>query len=779
MKEKKYSKEHATTSDVQVDFQAWVSKLLSHWWLFLLCLLIAVPAGQIYLRYTTYEYSAKAKVLIKGVGRSGTLSESGILADNFGISGGSKDMNNEIEILMSRPIMTKTIDRINADITYYRQGNIKNTELFNASPILVDSFELNEDYKLPFSFFVEMGYYNDFGFSKKEGKGERYEFGKPFKNAFGTFLITRNEKEKLVPGMYQINLFNSEDVAAHYKNKLVVEIVGAQGSSSILELKLIDPSPNKAQDLLDALIQVYNEEEINDETQVLKNTIDFIDERMLSLSRELNTVESDIASFKSDNEIVTQDALSSSSFALGELRNSFATLSDLEVERELLKALQDRLVNPKYSNLPIPPNVASTNIALSRLIEEYNTLFLQQKKLKETVTEQSPLIVNNGSRLQDIKELIVVTLRDLQNDLEIPIASTRLEIDRLKQSMTAVPNVEKELLEKQRMQAIKENLFLFLLQRKEETELSKAITTGKIRIVENAKSSRGPVYPQKKLILLATILLGFLVPIVIVALRSLFEMTVGSEDMLKGMTDIPVVGRVVQNKTREKIIIKPGERSANSEMFRSIRTNLNYMINKDKQVFLVTSSVSGEGKSVIALNLALSFAMSKKKVVLVGMDLRRPKVTEYLGEIESKGVTDYLSGQAELDDIVNTYKDHENFHYISCGIIPPNPAELIMSDKMGELIEELKGQFDSIILDTPPVVVTDAFLLREYITNTLLVVRHKYTRKEMVRHLDDLNRKKEFVKPSIIYNGVVIRKKYHGFGRYNPYDGAGYYINEG
>lgn len=765
--------------DTQIDLQEWLSKLIKYWWLLLAGLTLSVAAGQLYLRYSTFEYAANAKVLIKGVGRSGSLSESGILADNLGISAGGKDMNNEIEILRSRPILVKTIKKINAHITYYRLGSIKNTELYNTSPILVNSFELNEDVKLPFTFFVTMGYYNDFEFSKKqEGKPEVYEYGQEFENHFGKFLIERNEDEKLVPGVYQINLLDPEGVAGYYKNQLIVEIVGAQGSSSILELKLIDQSPEKAKDLLDTLISVYNEEEINDETQVLTNTVHFISERMKRLSAELNDVEGEIAQFKSQNEIVTENALSSKAFAIGELRTAYESLSELEVEMELLHALQDRLMDPKQENQLIPPDMTNANPALSALINEYNSLFLQQKKLLNTASEESPLIVLNQGRLEDIEGLILASLNNLKEDLQFPIASAQLKIDQLKRSMTAVPDVEKQLLEKQRKQTIKENLYLFLLQRKEETELSKAVTTGSVRIIEDGKSSRGPVYPQKKLIMLASILLGLIIPILIIAGLALLETTVNSEEMVNKITSIPVIGRIMHKKTKDNIIFKKGERSTNVEMFRSIRTNLNYLGNKGKQVILITSSTSGEGKSMITLNLGATVAMSGKKTIVVGLDLRRPTLSKYLDQKVTTGVTEYLTGNCELEDIIHSYEGHEDFYYIASGMIPPDPAELIMSDKMTELIEHLKRDFDFIILDSPPIVVTDPMLLRGHITNTLLVVRCKYTRKEMVRHLNELYVKGEFVKPTIILNDIPLANNRYGLGRYNPYDGAGYYVNE-
>ena len=569
----------------------------------------------------------------------------------------------------------------------------------------------------------------------------------------------------------------TEDVAISYQKKLNVEIVGNKRSSGILELHLIDKSPEKAKDFINNLISVYNEEDINDNTQVLKNTIEFINERVKSLTNELDEVEGDIERFKSENEIITQDATTSLGFALSEMRALFARLSSYQLERELLNSLDEDLKNNHNEEKLIPINVTTTNAALGNLIAEYNGLLLQQKKLKETITQESPLVISNQIRLKDIKSLIFSTLTNLKENLEIPIVNVEQEIEILKNDMRNIPSVEKQLLEKLRLQTIKQNLYLFLLQKREETSLSLAITTANTRIIESARSSKSPVFPQKKLILVASIILGLFVPLLVIAIITLLETTVDSEDILKSLTSIPIVGRISHNKTKDKIVINQGGRSAISEMFRLLRANLNYInIGNDKQVILVTSSVSGEGKSVTIVNLGLTIALSKKKVVVVGMDLRKPKLYEYLNSNNTQGVSNYLMGQNSLDDIVNSYENNEYFHYVTSGPIPPNPSELIMSDKMKTLIEELKSKFDYVLLDTPPLgIVADAMLFRDYITNTLLVVRNKYTKKYMLKYLDELHSKKELIKPAIILNDIKISRRQSGYGGYNKYYGAGYY----
>ena len=765
------------SSDIQVDLNKWMGKLLSHWWLFLIGLVIAIPAGQIYIRYATPLYSTKAKLLIKSVGRSGNLSELNILAEGLGIEETGKDMDNEIQVLMSRPIMTKTVERLGANITCFRQGMIKHTELYKKSPVVIDSYSFKGN-RTSLTFYIKTNYYQDFEFRlNPDEEGKTCQYGESFENEFGKFLISQNPEGALHPGIYQINVMSAEDVAEFYKRVLIVEVVGAKASSSILELKLINQTPEKAKDFINTLIDVYNEEEIADKTQVLKNTLEFTTERINRITEELNSIESDIERFKSENDIITDNAAGSLDFSLVEMRSSVAKLSSYEVEKELLSTLLENLANQPPAL--IPTSMSEANASLENLINEYNRTFLQQKKLKETASMESPLIITYENKLVDLKKLLISTVEGLLENLQIPLNKTREEIRQLKTDLISVPSIEKQLLEKLRMQGIKESLFLFLLQKKEETELSMAISTANTRIIESAKSSKSPVFPQKKMVLLGSILLGLIIPFSIVILLGLFETTIDSEEALKNITDAPIIARIARNKSGEEMIINPNERTIRAEMFRLLRTNLNYInVDQKQQTILTTSSITGEGKSVISLNLGLTIALSGKKVVVVDMDLRKPKVSKYIGASNNNGVTSYIMGQCSLDQIINAYPKNDSFFYITCGHIPPNPSEMIMSDKMKSFIQDLQQRFDYVILDSPPIgAVSDGLLLRDFITTTLYVVRHKYTKKDALKYMAELHQNGELVNPYIVINDIRNDSRMSAYGGYSASYGSGYYVN--
>lgn len=774
--------EKSINHDFKIDPRKWGWKIITYWWLFVISLGITVPVGQAYLRYSTPKYMTKSKLLIKGVKGNSALSELSILSEGLGMDEDGKDLLNEIEILKSRPILAKVVDRLDLNISYFRQGRFRDSELYKDSPILIADFKLAEG--IPgLSFFIEMGYDKNFQFSVEEGAmGETHRFGEPFENGYGTFLLKQSTTAKLIPGTYQVNIMPVENVANGYKSRLFVEAVGNSSKgrrlSSVLEFSLIDPTPRKAQDILNTLIVVYNEEEISDKTQVLKNTVTFVDTRITELTQELDSIESNIEGFKSQNNIITETAASSLDFSLTELRTSMARLAELELEKELLLALEENLSKNPDSLIPI--NVSGDAPALASLIAEFNALYLEKMKLAQTVSDEYPLLNKFDDELNELRALIYQSLQNQRSNLQIPLDKSKQEIAKLRKDLTTVPGVEKGLIEKLRLQSIKENLYLFLLQKKEETELSMAISTANTRVIESARSSGAAIFPNRRYTRLGSILLGLFIPIMIIVLLELSITTIDSEDTLKSISTVPVIGRIASYDKNQDKKLAVKERSVRAEMFKLLRTNLNFLnIKKGKQVFVVTSSMSGEGKSITAVNLGITIALSGKKVVLVDMDLRKPKIAEYLGESKELGITNYLMGDNEMSEVLKKNKEHENFYFISSGPVPPNPAELIMSDRTGALIEDLKKDFDFIIIDCPPIgVVSDGLLLRDYLTNMLYVVRHKKTKKEAMEYMEGQYLNGELISPQIIINDIKVGSRNRAYGGYASGYGGGYYTKK-
>ena len=769
--------------NIIVDFQKILGNLLSYWWLFLICFGLAFGLGQLYLRYATFQYSARAILLIKDAGRSGNISEQSILLAEAGISGGGKSMDNEIQILKSLALMEKVVDRLNLNVQYYRIGKLKESELYHDSPFFLDSFQLIDYYKLGTSFELELQNYETF-LLKPTGSEEEaisYKFNEPFVRPEGVFFITLNPREAIVPGQYRLDIVSTEYAARQYRSNFTAQRIGDQRASSVLDLSILDPVPAKASEIINTLIDVYNEEEVNDENTVLRNTLDFIDKRVEDLVEELDSVEGGIQRFKSANEIISENASSSMNYTLGEIRNSVQQISEFEIQKDLLQSLESFLTIEKMGYELIPTNLIAENPVLSGLVTQYNALVLQNKKMMFSASEKNPARIALENQIMDISNLILETIRNLKKDIQIPVAKIEDNIRELRKSMSSIPGIEKKLIEKMRTQAVKEKLFLFLLQKREETALSEAVTTAKTRTIDRARVSSFAVYPRRKFILASCAFLGLTVPLLLIFIISFFQTTIESEETIKQLTKIPILGRIAFQKGKEHIIVRQGNRSAVNEMFRLLRTNLNFLNSgKQQQTILITSSVSGEGKTFIALNLGITLALSNKKVILIGSDLRKPKLGAYLKHTSGVGLTNYLIGQNNLEEIVNIYEDNKNLSFIASGPLPPNPGELLLGDKMENLLKELAKEYDYVLVDTPPIgLVSDALLLRKCVDNILVVVRQNMTKKIMVKNLEALYEKGELEQAHIIFNGVKSGKRYYGYGGYYyGADKSGYYVEE-
>lgn len=764
-----------STDVIRVDLIKWLYKLLSYWWLFVLCLGIAWGCGYLFLRYATYEYSASAILLIDNSSSNGGVSSEQILSER-GIFGGGKSLDNEIQILKSLTLMEKVVEALDMQVSYYREGVIKQRELYKVSPIKLDSFKLAGKRDFGCSLFIEMSEGSNFKLKfKPEGEGQTKYYGEPFECRFGEFTISIDSANYIGPGLYRIDVRPVESVAWKYKGRLNIQRVGDSFTSDVLELSLRDEVPQKAADIINALIDVYNKEEIRQKNKVLRNTLDFIDERVKILNFELDSVESRIERYKSRNTIITDNAASSMSFALNETRTIIQEITDLNVRKNVLESLENILISDKQTFDLLPFNLLSDNVVLSSLVNQYNGLVLQWEQLKTKASIQNPARISLESQLIDIRNLILETIRNLQRDIQIPLKQLDKDLKELQASMSNVPTLEKTLLEQKRAQAIKESLFLFLLTTREETALSEAVTTANTRTIERARTAKFPVFPKRKMVYMACTILGLVVPILFVMIRSFFETKIDSIDDLKQMTSIPILGRIAQNKGKEHVVVRSGDRSAVNEMFRQLRTNLDFLNLKNQhQVLMVTSSVSGEGKSFVALNLAIALALSNKKVILLGMDLRKPKLSKYIGKEDFPyGIVNYLIGQKDLSELIQKYEGSENLSFIGSGPIPPNPTELIHSEKLEQLITALTAEYDYVMIDTPPIgLVSDALLLRKMVSQILVVVRHKYTQKGMVKDLEEMYQNGELANAGIVLNGI---KKTRGYYGYHQKYGQGYY----
>ena len=560
-----------------------------------------------------------------------------------------------------------------------------------------------------------------------------------------------------------------------YLNNLEVELVDIE--ATIIQLQLSETLPQRGLDVLNHLTQIYNNQTIEDKNKITRNSLKFINERLESITEELTAVEGNVERYKRKNEITSESA-GDLNIVMQEMSKFTEEQTNLEVQLSILGSMGSFLGNPNEFEL-IPSNLSVANPALVSSVASYNQLVLSRQKLLETAQPSNPVITTTEQQLKSLKSIIRTTINNIQRDFRKKLNSIEGLNQDLAGRLRKAPTQERGLLEIKRQQVVKENLYLFLLQKREETALSLIATTANSKVIDLPRSERKAFAPKGALAYLGGLLGGLFLPFMFVVGKNIFQTSIETEEDIKTLTNAPIIGSINRTKKHDYIAVARNSRTAIAERFRLIRTNLQFLGKKNRQqTILITSSVSGEGKTFVAINLAVSFALTKQKTILLGMDLRKPKMKEYLNnKAQVKGITEYVEGVASLQEIIHTYDKEPNLDYISCGKIPFNPHELLLEDAIEDLFTKLKKIYDVIIIDTPPVgLVSDALLLNEFSSDTIYVVRAGVTQKQMLDNSNDLFLQKKLKNCFILFNGVNMKRGY-GYKRYGYGGKYGYYEN--
>lgn len=770
------------TGDDAIDVKEIVLSILRNWYWILLCVILAFLGARLFLRYSVPVYQASGKILIKNQegNSSGGLTEEAVLQE-IGLFKPGNNINNEIEILKSRSLMQKVIDQLDLDVQYLGLGRLKDTEYYDGrSPILLDSIRWDGK-RRGARLEVELKDTNTFLFFNTAEEESTHSFAVPLILNRDTFWLSRNPTASS-SSRIQIRIGGGP---GKFLQKL--QIRAAADYSSVLSLQMEDPVPQKASDILNKLIEVYNQEAIDDKNQVAKKTLKFIDERLVLLTDELSSVEGGLERYKERNDI-SVEATSTVNFILAEISQYDNEQTQQQIKLELLETVDNILTGTVERYELIPANVVLQDAGgLDAQIADYNTLVLNRERLQRSAGTENTQLQLLNQQLNDTRTNILRSVQSLRQSIEVSIRETETKIDQLQKRINQVPRQERELLEIKRQQNIKEALYLYLLQKKEETALSAAVTVPNARVIDPAISGAQPISPKPLQVYAIFLMLGFALPVGMVFLWEIMDNKIYSESDIQHLTQTPVLGTVAQNKTGEQIVVKAGSRTAIAEMFRLLRTNLNYLSSgKKQQSILITSGMAGDGKTFIAVNLGISLALADKKVILLGMDLRKPKLSKYLqdrSDVEGIGLTNYLVEDLALGQIIYSTEIHPQLFFIPSGPIPPNPAELLGGVKTQQLFAELQAQFDYIIIDTAPVgLVADAFLLTPYTDTTLFAIRYAKTPQEALKDLEQMRQEGKLNNPAIVLNGVKKGKGY-GYGKkrygYGNGYGYGYYSDDG
>jgi tyrosine-protein kinase Etk/Wzc len=745
-------------SQKNIASQLWF-KYFPYWPLFLLVFLGAVTAAWFKLRYTTPMYESTATLLIKDEKKG--IDDSKIVESLNQLST-KKIIENEIEVIKSRSLMVEVVKNLHLYAQVYEKGKIRNLSAYASSPIQVEAQKPDSITGTGEVFFT----YDN---SKTQVVIDNlsYPVNQWVTTKYGTlkFIPQPISSNPPVKPLYFV-LINPKYVASGLVGALNVS--SASKLASIINLKLQDEVPARSEDILNGLIDAYYAADVNDKNILAKNTLASVEQRLNVVGRDLDSIEKKLQEYKS-----TQGAIDISS--QGQSFIASVSANDQEIAKiNMQLGVLDKVANyvkaKGNASGTVPSTLGLENQLLTQLIDNLYKAEVEYEKKKSTVGLNHPDLISIADQIEKIRPSILENIESQQRNLESTKNSLDITNSRYNSLLSNIPKKERDLVDISRKQATISSIYNFLLQKREETELSHASASADSRLVDKAQSSFWPVSPNPKKFYMMALALAFAVAIGLITAIEMFKRTILFRHEIENFTSIPIIGEIVHEKSKNPLVIGEGKRTFIAEQFRKLRTSLPYIgIKGERKKILITSSISGDGKSFIVANLGLSLAMVDKKVIVLEFDLSNPTLTDKLSTTVNKGLTDYLKGEAEPEEVIRRSAVNENLFVMPAGNLPDNPSELIMSERVRDLMEYLTPLFDYIIIDTAPVgLLSDAYVLSNYCDACLYVIRHRHTPKVSVERMDANNRINELKNLAIVFNGVRSR----GFGK-NVY-GYGY-----
>ncbi|MBZ9728630.1 polysaccharide biosynthesis tyrosine autokinase [Salegentibacter sp. JZCK2] len=722
----------------KVNMRKEINRYLKNWPWFLLCLVLCLALAFFYLRYTTPLYNAKATVIIKDESSKGP--ESAIYADlNLLMGSGTKNIENEIAILRSRRLMHDVVKSLNLHIQYFIEGRFNAIEVYENAPIAIQVLQLDEkELKKAGGVRLEISATDNNFFRVlhiNRNKVYKVEAGTPFNIGFADLVIKSGNLEEKFYGTTIVQFSEIEKMASHYRSQ--ISFIQEDNNSNLIELVLSDPVKEKARDILDQLILEFNRSAIEDKNLIAGNTANFINERLTIINMELDSVETGKEIFKEENQLT--DIQAESQMFIQNASDYNKKRQEVSTQLELANAMLEYISTNTKNDL-LPSNLGLSDGGVTGQIDEYNDLVLHRNRLLAGSSEKNPIVIKLNSQIDQIKGNVMQSLNRMRSNLQISQEDLNRQASSIGSKIYAVPSKERQYRGIERQQSIKETLYLFLLQKREENSLAMAVTEPKAKIVDRAYFNEFPIFPNPRSIYLGSVILGLFFPFSVIYLKGMLDNKIRKRSDIEAFTSsIAVVGEIPRLKKSNELI-KINDRSMLAESFRILNTNLQYLLVhlKEKVVaktLLITSSVKGEGKTFTAINLSITLANTSKRVLLIGADLRSPKLQSLPIDKEKKrGLSDYLVDEdLRLASLISKSNLHPNIDVLLSGSIPPNPYELLKTEKVGSMFNTLKSQYDYIIIDTAPsMLVADTFMLTQYADLVLYMVRAGHTEKELL-----------------------------------------------
>ena len=768
------------------------SMFVPKWYWFAISLFITLTIAVLYLLSTPPIYTRTAAILVKDNSKSS--SSTGAMSDfsDLGIFKSNTNINNELLTLKSPTLMTEVVNRLGLNETFTIRKGLKNVDLYKVSPVTITFCDKIE---VPLSFTIKFSSKEAFAISELEISGEDIgetlsaQMGDSIQTSAGIMIVSPTQEftDAFIGTSIRYVRGSVRAAVDTYSNALVAEL--GNEDATIINLSINDTSIRKAEDILNTLIEVYNENWIRDKNQIAVSTSQFISDRLGVIEIELVHVDENISSYQSEH--LLPDVQAASSLYMAQSAENNKELSTLNNQLSTAQYIR-RELNTKQLDQTLPANSGIVSANIETQISEYNNLVLDRNRLIANSSEKNPLVKNMASSLQSMQRTIIQSVDNLIVSLNTQIRSLRRQEEATTNRLASNPNQAKYLLSVERQQKVKEELYLYLLQKREENELSQAFTAYNTRLITAPRGSMFPTAPRKMNILLVAFAVGLLVPAVGIFMKENMNTKVRGRKDLENLS-IPFIGEIPQySGTKKKwwefkhrkrqdmktIVVNEGNRNIINEAFRVLRSNMDFMASKDnnQHVFVLTSFNPGSGKSFLAINIAISFAIKKKKILIIDGDLRHRTVSSYV-DSPNKGLSDYLNNQIEdWKEIIVSYKGYTNLHILPIGTIPPNPTELLEDSKLSMLIEALRPEYDYIFIDCPPVdIVADAQIIEKWADRTIFVVRSGLLDRSMLSELENMYTGKRFKNLSMILNGTESTGGRYGYRYGYHYGYASYY----
>lgn len=762
------------------------------WYWFAISLFITLTIAVLYLLSTPPIYTRTAAILVKDNSKSS--SSTGVTSDfsDLGIFKSNTNINNELLTLKSPTLMTEVVNRLGLNETFTIRKGLKNVDLYKVSPVTITFCDKVET---PLSFNIKFLSKEAFAISELEISGEdtgetlSAQMGDSIQTPAGIMIISPTPEltDAFIGTSVRYVRGSVRAATDTYTNALIAEL--GNEDATIINLSINDTSIRKAEDILNTLIEVYNENWIRDKNQIAVSTSQFISDRLGVIESELGHVDENISSYKSEH--LLPDVQAASSLYMAQSAENKKELSMLNNQLSTAQYIR-RELNTKQLDQTLPANSGIVSANIETQISEYNNLVLDRNRLIANSSEKNPLVKNMASSLQSMQRTIIQSVDNLIVSLNTQIRSLRTQEEATTNRLASNPNQAKYLLSVERQQKVKEELYLYLLQKREENELSQAFTAYNTRLITAPRGSMFPTAPRKMNILLVAFAVGLLVPAVGIFMKENMNTKVRGRKDLENLS-IPFIGEIPQySGTKKKwwefkhqkwqdmktIVVNEGNRNIINEAFRVLRSNMDFMASKDsnQHVFVLTSFNPGSGKSFLAINIAISFAIKKKKILVIDGDLRHRTVSSYV-DSPDKGLSDYLNNQIEdWKEIIVSYKGYTNLHILPIGTVPPNPTELLEDSKLSALIEALRPEYDYIFIDCPPIdIVADAQIIEKWADRTIFVVRSGLLDRSMLSELENMYTGKRFKNLSMILNGTESTGGRYGYRYGYHYGYASYY----